>query len=162
MIYEKRHLFGKTTHCRRRISFPAMGHIKNTFCPPYHENWTLNNAHYAGTCFDTPLACSHLKHCRFKARTEQKLSGSSSYANVKSQKTASDASWSRSVMNRSHIAAFQCLICGIRTYVELGNTEVGLHRAQLPGFIFKKHPQLLQASSARVQREMTRGWACVK
>lgn len=56
------------------------------------------------------------------------------------------------------VAAFQCLICGVRTYVELGNTEVGLHRAQLPGFIFKEHSQLLQASSAGVQREMTRGW----
>lgn len=56
------------------------------------------------------------------------------------------------------VATFQCLICGIRTYVELGNTEVGLHRAQLPGFIFKEHSQLLQASSAGVQREMTRGW----
>jgi len=61
-------------------------------------------------------------------------------------------------MNKSHNAAFQCLICGIETYVELGNTEVRLHRAQLPGFIFKEHPQLLQASTARVQREMTRGW----
>ncbi len=49
-------------------------------------------------------------------------------------------------------------ICGIRTYVKLGNTEVGLHRAQLPCFIFKKHSQLLQASSAGVQGEMTRGW----
>ncbi len=77
---------------------------------------------------------------------------------MKSQKTASDASWSRSVMNKSHIAAFQSLICGIRTYVKLGNTEVGLHRAQLPCFIFKKHSQLLQASSAGVQGEMTRGW----
>lgn len=42
--------------------------------------------------------------------------------------------------------------------MELGNTEVGLYRAQLPGFIFKEHSQLLQASSVRVQREMIRGW----
>lgn len=59
-------------------------------------------------------------------------------------------------MNKSHIAAFQSLICGVRTYVKLGNIEVVLHRAQLPCFIFKKHSQLLQAGSAGVQGEMTR------
>lgn len=114
----------------------------------------MNSACYVRKHVHVPLACSHVliviaKHAQNKNFPHHLH---------QSQKTASDASWSRSVMNKSHIAAFQSLICGIRTYVKLGNTEVGLHRAQLPCFIFKKHSQLLQASSAGVQREMTRGW----
>lgn len=60
MIYKNTiYLVRKTTHCRH-ISFPAMGHIINTFWPAYLKNLTVNNACYARTHIEMPLACSHL------------------------------------------------------------------------------------------------------
>lgn len=41
--------------------------------------------------------------------------------------------------------------------MKLCNTKIGLHRAQLPRFVFKKHAQLLQAGSVGIQRDMKRG-----
>lgn len=86
-----------------------------------------------------PLACSHVLTVTAK-HTQNKNSLNHLHVLMWNPKRLP-------VMNKNHIAAFQCLICG-RTYMKLGDTEVGLHRAQLPCFIFKKHSQLLQASPA--------------